>query len=348
MLFRSLESSRESGLSGAAARERLEKYGPNRLEEQKKKGVFTLFMEQLNDPLIYILMAAIAISLFLGEAGDAAIIATVILLNSAVGVMQEDKARKAIEALQKLSSPKALALREGKQYEIPSEQLVPGDIVFLEAGRQVPADLRILEAVNLKLEESALTGESVPVDKCPDRLPAVNRGIGDQVNMAFMSTTVSYGRGTGIVTATGMGTEIGRIAGLIGSGKGELTPLQKRLADLGKLLSILAVGVCVFLFLVAVLQKRDVGDMLLTAISLAVAAVPEGLAAIVTIVLALSVSRMVKVGTIVRRLPSVETLGAVNTVCSDKTGTLTKNRMTVKECYLDGHMVKEEIGRAHV
>ena len=341
-VIKHLESSRESGLSGAAARERLEKYGPNRLEEQKKKGVFTLFMEQLNDPLIYILMAAIAISLFLGEAGDAAIIATVILLNSAVGVMQEDKARKAIEALQKLSSPKALALREGKQYEIPSEQLVPGDIVFLEAGRQVPADLRILEAVNLKLEESALTGESVPVDKCPDRLPAVNRGIGDQVNMAFMSTTVSYGRGTGIVTATGMGTEIGRIAGLIGSGKGELTPLQKRLADLGKLLSILAVGVCVFLFLVAVLQKRDVGDMLLTAISLAVAAVPEGLAAIVTIVLALSVSRMVKVGTIVRRLPSVETLGAVNTVCSDKTGTLTKNRMTVKECYLDGHMVKEE------
>lgn len=341
-VIKQLESSRETGLSVMTADARLGQYGPNRLEEQKKKGVFTLFMEQLNDPLIYILMAAIAISLFLKEAGDAAIIAAVIILNSVVGVIQEDKARKAIEALQKLSSPKALVLREGKQYEIPSVQLVRGDIVFLEAGRQVPADLRILKAVNLKIEESALTGESVPVDKTDKELPAGGKSLGDLTNMAFMSTTVTYGRGEGIVTATGMDTEIGKIAGLIGSGGNEMTPLQRRLADLGRLLSILAVGVCVFLFLVAVLQKRDVGDMLLTAISLAVAAVPEGLAAIVTIVLALSVSRMVKVGTIVRRLPSVETLGAVNTVCSDKTGTLTKNRMTVKECYVDGRMIKEE------
>lgn len=340
-VIRSLKSSRETGLSDEEAKVRLGQYGPNQLKEQKKKGIAALFIEQLCDPLIYILMAAIAISLFLGEAGDAAIIAAVILLNSVVGVVQEDKARKAIEALQQLSSPRALVLREGKEREIQSTLLVPGDIVFLEAGRQVPADLRLLEAANLKIEESALTGESVPVDKTARELSGKERS-GDRLNMAFMSTTVTYGRGEGIVTNTGMSTEIGKIAGLIGENRNEMTPLQKRLADIGKLLSAVAVAVCAFMFLVAVLQRRDVGDMLLTAISLAVAAVPEGLAAIVTIVLALSVSRMVKVGTIVRRLPSVETLGSVNTVCSDKTGTLTKNRMTVKECYVDGRMVAAE------
>lgn len=341
-VIRALESSSEKGLSQMEAEARIQKYGTNQLKEQKKKGVIALFMEQLNDPLIYILMAAIAISLFLKEAGDAAIIAAVIFLNSVVGVIQEDKARKAIEALKQLSSPKALVMREGEKYEIPGSKLVPGDIVYLEAGRQVPADLRLLTAVNLKIEESALTGESVPVDKTTRELPENVTGIGDKTNMAYMSTTVTYGRGEGIVTATGMETEIGRIAGLIDGGSNEMTPLQKRLADMGKLLSMVAVSVCAFLFLVAVLQRRDIGDMLLTAISLAVAAVPEGLAAIVTIVLALSVSRMVKVGTIVRKLPSVETLGAVNTVCSDKTGTLTQNRMKVEECYLDGEIIKEK------
>lgn len=340
-VIRELNSSAQKGLSTMEAGARLLRYGPNQLREQKKKGIFMLFMEQLCDPLIYVLMAAIAISLFLKEAGDAAIIGAVILLNSVVGVIQEDKARKAIEALKELASPKALVRRDGKECEIPSAQLVPGDIVLLEAGRQVPADLRLIRAVNLKIEESALTGESVPVDKTAGELTKEAKSIGDRLNMAHMSTTVTYGRGEGIVTATGMNTEIGKIAGLIDAGHNEMTPLQKRLADLGKLLSILAVGVCAFLFMVAVLQKRDIGDMLLTAISLAVAAVPEGLAAVVTIVLALSVSRMVKVGTIVRRLPSVETLGAVNTVCSDKTGTLTKNRMTVKECYVDGRIVGE-------
>lgn len=337
-----LKGSAESGLTTKEAEIRLQQYGTNRLKEQKKKGIVSLFLEQLNDPLIYILMAAIAISLFLKEAGDAAIIAAVIILNSVVGVVQEDKARKAIEALQQLSSPKALVMRDGKKYEIPSMQLVPGDLVFLEAGRQVPADLRLIEAVNLKIEESALTGESVPVDKTTEELTTGAAGTWNRTNMAYMTTTVLYGRGEGIVTATGMATEIGKIAGMIDSRNNEMTPLQKRLADLGKLLSIVAVFVCAFLFLVAVLQHRDVGDMLLTAISLAVAAVPEGLAAIVTIVLALSVSRMVKVGTIVRRLPSVETLGAVGTVCSDKTGTLTQNRMKVKECYVDGHVIEEE------
>lgn len=337
-VLRQFGTDQATGLSSGQAEENRKRYGSNKLEEQRKKGIFVLFFEQLQDPLIYILMAAIAISLFLGEVGDAMIIAAVILLNSIVGVVQEDRARKAIEALKGLASPKALVRRDGKEFELPSEQLVPGDIVLLEAGRQVPADMRLLQAVNLKIEESALTGESVPVEKTDGEHGIAGGSIGDKTNMAYMSTAVTYGRGEGIVTATGMETEIGKIAGMISQSGNELTPLQKRLADLGKLLSILAVGICVFLFLVAVLQKRDVGDMLLTAISLAVAAVPEGLAAIVTIVLALSVSRMVKVGTIVRRLPSVETLGAVNVVCSDKTGTLTKNQMTVKLCYVNGKL----------
>lgn len=334
------------GLSTAEAEKRRQQYGENKLKNKKQKGYVGLFFEQLNDPLIYILLVAIAVSLFLKEAGDAGIIAAVIVLNAVVGVIQEGKARKAIEALQRLSSPRALVKRDGKEQEIQSEFLVPGDIVFLEAGRQVPADLRLVQAVNLKIEESALTGESVPVEKTNESLEGSEKSLGDRLNMAFMMTTVTYGRGEGIVTATGMDTEIGKIAGLIGEGREELTPLQKRLADLGKVLSGAAVGICVFLFLVAVLQKRDIGDMLLTAISLAVAAVPEGLPAIVTIVLALSVSRMVKVNTIVRRLPCVETLGAVSVVCSDKTGTLTKNRMTVKKCYADGRIMdKKEVDR---
>ena len=340
-VVKELESSLERGLTREEAQNRQKKYGSNRLKEQKKKGIVVLFLDQLNDPLIYILMAAIAISLFLGEVGDAGIIGAVILLNSVMGVIQEGKARRAIEALQRLTSPKALVLRDGKECEVVSEQLVPGDVVFLEAGRQVPADIRLFTAVDLKIEESALTGESVPAEKSAETLKDGTEGLADRVNMAYMSTTVTYGRGKGIVTATGMETEIGKIAGLISNGGNEMTPLQKRLADLGKLLSVAAIAICAFLFIVAVLQKRDIGDMLLTAISLAVAAVPEGLAAVVTIVLALCVSRMVKVGTIVRRLPSVETLGAVNVVCSDKTGTLTQNRMTVQECYVDGTLLKE-------
>ena len=273
------KADKSTGLTPAKVEEARKNFGLNKLVEQKKKSVFVLFMEQLQDPLIYILMAAIAISLFLGEAGDSMIIAAVILLNSVVGVVQEDKARKAIEALKQLTSPKALVRRDGREMEIPGEELVPGDIVILEAGRQVPADLLLLQAVNLKIEESALTGESVPVEKTDQEPKGEIRSIGDRTNMAFMSTQVTYGRGEGIVTATGMDTEIGKIAGLIDQKGNEMTPLQKRLADLGKVLSILAVGICVFLFVVAVLQRRDIGDMLLTAISLAVAAVPEGLAA---------------------------------------------------------------------
>lgn len=301
--------------------------GKNVLEDEKQPSVFENFIAQLNDPLIYILFVAAGISMLLKEYGDMMIILAVVLVNAVIGVIQEGKARRALDALKELTSPHALIRMDGHTREIPAADLIPGDVVVLEAGVQVPADLRITKAVSLKIEEAALTGESVPVSK-----DAIDR------NRAYMSTNVTYGRGEGIVTAIGMDTEIGKIARMLKETKPELTPLQKRLADLGKMLGTVSVFLCVLLFVLAVLQKRDVAEMLITAISLAVAAVPEGLPAIVTMVLALSVSRMVKVHTIVKRLPSVETLGCVSVVCSDKTGTLTQNRMTVTRCYVNGQI----------
>lgn len=299
--------------------------GKNILEEEKRASVLERFAGQLNDPLIFILFAAAVISLLLKEYGDTMIILAVVLVNAFVGVVQEGRAQRALEALKELTSPHA-TIREGEHIRtIQAADLIPGDVVVLETGCQVPADLRLTEAVNLKIEESALTGESIPASK----------DTGER-NRAYMSTSVTYGRGEGVVTAIGMDTEIGKIARMLQNAKTELTPLQKRLGDLGKVLSTISVFLCVLLFFIAVLQRRDVGEMLITAISLAVAAVPEGLPAIVTMVLALSVSRMVKVQTIVKRLPSVETLGCVSVVCTDKTGTLTQNRMTVTMCYTDG------------
>ena len=310
-------------------RGKTEERGKNVLEDEEKKSWAESFLEQLNDPLIFILFVAAAISLLLREYGDMAIILAVVLLNATVGVIQEGKAKKSLEVLKQMTSPHALLLEGDEVRQIPAADLIPGDLVVLEAGCQVPADLVLTEAVNLKIEEAALTGESVPVNKDT----AQNR-------MAYMSTNVTYGRGVGRVSAIGMDTEIGKIAGMLKAAKVELTPLQKRLADLGKILGTVSVFLCVLLFGMAILQKRDVGEMLITAISLAV---PEGLPAIVTMVLALSVSRMVKANAIVKRLPSVETLGCVSVVCSDKTGTLTQNRMTVKKCYVNGrvHAVKE-------
>lgn len=313
--------------------------GKNELEQEKKKSYAVLLFEQLNDPLIAVLIVAAGISVLLGEFYDAAIIAFVILLNAVVGVIQEGKAMRALDALKKLTSPVAVVRREGKVKEVEASLLVPGDIVLLEAGCQVPADMRILEAVSLKIEESALTGESVPVEK--RRYSGSNEKASSDLfsnDMAYMTTNVLNGRGEGIVTATGMKTQIGKIAHSIKNTALEATPLQKRLADMGKLLSVLAIVLCVLLFIIAVLQERNLPEMLITAISLAVAAVPEGLPAVVTIVLALSVSRMVKIHAIVRRLPSVETLGSVSVVCSDKTGTLTENHMTAVAYYADGRI----------
>lgn len=329
----------DKGLSWAEAVTRLSADGMNELEEEKKKSVLEVFLEQLNDPLICVLLVAAFVSFLLREVSDTIIIVAVILLNAAVGVIQEGKAQKALDSLKKLTSPEACVRRDGKIRRIAAAELAAGDVVILEAGMQVPADLRLTKTWNLKIEESALTGESLPVEKDAAFTAAGALQAGERKNEAFMSTMVAGGRGEGIVVARGMETEIGKIASIIKKVPREFTPLQKKLAELGKMLSIVSVLLCVLLFGIAVLQERNILEMLITAISLAVAAVPEGLPAVVTIVLAMSVSRMVKVNTIVRKLPSVETLGSVNVVCSDKTGTLTQNKMTVTQCYANERII---------
>lgn len=329
------ETNRETGLTETEAAKRLAADGANELEQEKKKSPGAAFLEQLNDPLICVLLVAAFVSFLLHEISDAVIIGVVVLVNAVVGVIQEGKAQKALESLKKLTSPRAVVRRDSVVREIAAAELVVGDVVILETGSQVPADLRLVQAWNLKIEESALTGESVPVEKTSEKTEVEKTAVGERKNEAFMSTLVTAGRGEGIVTATGMQSEIGKVASMIRTVPREYTPLQKKLAELGKLLSVVSILLCVLLFGIAVLQKRNVIEMLITAISLAVAAVPEGLPAVVTIVLAMSVSRMVRVNAIVRKLPSVETLGAVNVVCSDKTGTLTQNKMTVTACYVN-------------
>lgn len=344
-IYRQFECNGDKGLSEEEAAVRLRHYGKNQLDEPGKRTIFNKIGEQLCDSLIFVLFAAAGLSFLLGEYSDAVIILIVVALNAAVGVIQEGKAEKALDALTKLTKLEALVIREGRERLIPAEELVPGDLVLLDAGRQVPADLRLIRSVQLKIEESALTGESNPSAKTAAFTADKPLPAGDRKNMAFMTTYVTSGRGLGIVAGTGMMTEIGAIAALIHQAPEEETPLQRRLGDLGKALSLTAIFLCGALFVLAVVQKRDVIEMLITAISLAVAAVPEGLPAVVTIVLALSVTRMVKAGTIVRRLPSVETLGAVGVVCSDKTGTLTQNEMTVTACYADQRLLTVGDGR---
>ena len=333
-VLRELQVEPTAGLSVAEAAERLVRHGKNKLKGKPKKSLFSLFFAQLQDMLIYVLLGAAVITLFIGEYADSVIILLVVLLNAAIGVIQEYKAEKAIAALQQLTTPRTLVRRDGEVREINSEDLVPGDIVLIDAGRYIPADLRLLESANLQIEESALTGESVPSDKNARAVlddPKVP--IGDKINMAFMSTLATYGRGEGIVVATAMDTEIGKIARILDEDNEELTPLQLRLEELGKTLGMLAIGVCVLIFAIALFQGRDMFEMFLTAISLAVAAIPEGLAAIVAIVLAIGVTKMSKINAIVKKLPAVETLGSVNIICSDKTGTLTQNKMTVVKTY---------------
>jgi P-type Ca2+ transporter type 2C len=331
------------GLSDGEAKIRLEKYGPNKLLAKKKKSIFRIFIEQLQDWLIYILFVAVVITLSLGEYIDSVIIILVIIINAVLGVIQEVKAGKAIEALQKMSHPKALVRRNGDVREIHSDQVVPGDILILDAGRYISADIRLIDSANLQIEESALTGESVPSEKDASLvLSDPKTPLGDRTNIAFMTTLVTNGRGIGIAIETGMNTEVGQIANIINSEEKSKTPLEIRLDKLGKTLGLFAIGICVFIFIIAVLQGRNVAEMFLISVSLAVAAIPEGLAAIVAVVLSIGVIGMSKKNAIIKKLPAVETLGSVNIICSDKTGTLTQNKMTVTAYFnLEGEIAVE-------
>lgn len=327
-----------NGLTSKEAKNRLEKYGENKLKAKKGKTIIQMFFAQLKDTMIYILLGAAGISILMKDYNEAIIILLVIILNAVIGVAQEAKAEKALEALKKLSTPKALVIRDGGIIEIQSELVVPGDVIVIDAGRYIPADLRLVESVNLKIEESALTGESVPSDKYSDIINEKDVPLGDQKNMAFSSTLATYGRGIGIVVSTGMDTQIGKIAKMIDEAQNEMTPLQKKLDELGTSLGVGALIICGIMFTISLIQGRDMFEMLLTAISLAVAAIPEGLPAVVAIVLAMGVQKMIKKNAIVRKLPSVETLGSVNIVCSDKTGTLTQNKMTVIKFYANSSL----------
>lgn len=338
-VLRELNVNPDTGLTKEEAKARLEKYGENKLKGKPKKSLISLFFAQLKDMLIYVLLGAAAITIVIGEYVDAVIILLVVVLNAVIGVIQEYKAEKAIEALQKMTTPKSLIRRDGEVREINSEEIVPGDIIVLDAGRFIPADIRLIESANLQIEESALTGESVPSEKdAKDIHEDPKTPIGDKSNMAFMSTLATYGRGEGVVVGTAMETEIGKIAKILDEDIEEMTPLQKRLDELGRILGYLAIGICGLIFIIALFQKRDLFEMFLTAISLAVAAIPEGLPAIVAIVLALGVTRMSKINAIVKKLPAVETLGSVNIICSDKTGTLTQNKMTVVKFFTLGNL----------
>lgn len=352
-----LSSDPERGLSSEEVAKRKEKYGPNALTEKKKKGWLATFIGEFKDPMVLVLAIAALISLFLaifnpeaeGATGfeafepyfEVIIIFAVVILNAVIGTVQEMKAEKALEALKEMSSPTATVRRDGKIVEVKASELVPGDIVILEEGRTVPADLRLLKSYSMKADESSLTGESVPAEKDADIVLSSEAGVGDRVNEVFMSTPIVYGRGEGVVIATGMNTEIGRIATMLSGDDEEMTPLQKKLAGLSKFLGYLTLGIVIVMLGVRLLYSglrgaiaTAWGQDLLDSVSLAVAAIPEGLPAVVTIVLALGMQKMAKVNTIVRRLASVETLGAVSYICSDKTGTLTENKMTVVGAYL--------------
>lgn len=346
------QKSRLSGLTSNEAGERLQKYGANKLAEAKKATLLERFLQQLKDPMLIILLIAAAVSgvtsLMQNEGmADVIIILVVVLLNAVLGVYQENKAEAAIEALQTMTAATSKVLRDGKQLLVPSSQLVPGDIVVLEAGDSVPADGRIIEAATLKIEEAALTGESVPVNKMIDALGLDQKNdipLGDRKNMCYMGSTVAYGRGKMVVTETGMQTEMGKIAGALSSTIDEQTPLQQKLASLGKTLSKIVLGICIFIFFFNLISagRFDLDTVLSTfmvAVSLAVAAIPEGLATVVTVVLSIGVTKMSKQGAVIRRLTAVETLGCAQVICSDKTGTLTQNRMTVVEHYGDEEML---------
>jgi len=329
------------GLSLEEAQKRLDQYGPNELKEKKKKTPFMMLLDQFKDFMISVLIAAAIISGFIGELSDTIAIIVIVVLNAFLGFIQEYRAEKAMAALKKMAAPTATVIRNGFPENIPASHIVPGDVVALEAGKIVPADIRFIEAAQLKIEEAALTGESVPVEKHTKALHDEHLPIGDRKNMAYKGTFVSYGRGMGLVVATGMRTELGRIATMLQEGEEVKTPLQKRLAAFGKKIAIAVLVICAIVFGIGMMRGEPLLLMLLTAISLAVAAIPEALPAVVTITLALGAKKLIKQNALIRKLPAVETLGSVTYICSDKTGTLTLNRMTVEEIWIDGKMIKD-------
>lgn len=334
----------EKGLSSAEVTSRTEKYGPNQLQEAAKRTFLQMVIDQLKSFVIILLIVAAAISGILGEWVDAIAILLIVVLNAVMGVVQESRAEEALAALKKMASPEAHVVRDGKRISIPASQLVPGDVVFLEAGNFIPADLRLAEAVNLRVEEAALTGESLPIQKNAEMVLKGEVPLGDMANCAFMGTMVAYGRGIGVVTSTGMSTQLGQIATMLQEVEAEETPLQRKLDDLGKTLGYACIAVCILVFVTGVLRAGDISkldakhwvEQFMVAVSLAIAAVPEGLPAIVTISLALGMREMVNRHALIRRLSSVETLGSATVICTDKTGTLTQNEMTVTRLWVDG------------
>ncbi len=347
----------DKGLTSAQVEERLAKYGQNQLQEAPRPGFLQMLWEQLNNFVVILLIVASVVSALLGDYVEAAAIMAIVVLNAVLGIVQERRAEEALAALKKLAAPDAQVVRDGKRVSVPSYQLVPGDIVFLEAGNFVPADIRLLEAINLRVEEASLTGESLPVQKNAATVLDKNVPLGDRKNTAFMGTVISYGRGRGVVTSTGMRTQLGLIASMLQNVDAEETPLQRRLDQLGKSLSVAALFLVAIVFVVALINQTNINelftgplaymsefaeqitDVFIIAISLAIAAVPEGLPAVVTISLALGMREMIKRHALIRKLSSVETLGSATVICSDKTGTLTQNEMTVTRMWVDGQFI---------
>ena len=353
-LLKELRTSLEAGLSSQEAQQRLGQYGENKLAEKKKKTNLQRFLEQFKDAMIIILLLAAAVSFVVACFGhdpmeffEPLLILLIVVLNSVLGMVQEAKAEKALDALKSMSAPHARVLRDGKEQVIDAAQLVPGDVIRLEAGDFIPADARLLKSVSLKSEESALTGESVPSEKDAAALVEEKAPLGDRSNMVFSGCSVTYGTATAVVTGTGMNTEMGKIAGLLEGEEEGQTPLQQKLAQLGKYLGFVALAACAVIFVVGLVNGINVLEIFMTAVSLAVSAIPEGLPAIVTIVLAIGVQRMVKKNALIRRLPAVETLGSASVICSDKTGTLTQNRMTLVKLWVNGEPELETVSASN-
>ena len=338
-----LDTNASTGLSSAEVEKRREQYGLNKLREKKKKTTLQRFIEQFKDVMILILIAAAAVSFVVicveknwGELFEPMLILLIVILNAVMGVVQESRAEHAMEALQSLSAPHTRVIRDGQEQIIEAVDLVPGDIIKLEAGDSVPADARLIRSVSLKSEESALTGESVPSEKDANAVVAEDAPLGDRSTMIFSGCSITYGTALAVVTGTGMDTEMGKIANLLESADEGKTPLQDKLAKLGQILGIVALAACAVIFVIGLINNIPPLEIFMTAVSLAVSAIPEGLPAIVTIVLSIGVQRMVSKNAIIRRLPAVETLGSASVICSDKTGTLTQNRMTLVRTYCDG------------